>query len=285
LKECAAKLMSVEYREWQPPAALANRVRCAWRLRDPTPDGAAQTIYPDGCCELIVHLGRPMERWREGAGWQPQAACLFAAQQRSAIRLRAVGRLDCIGLRLQPWASAIAAGARLPELRDEVLDLREFAPALADALGGWLSRLDTDPDLAWAELDRALGPCDVPVALRRAVECLEQCAGNVRIDALAQTCGLPMRTLQAQFLRWVGLSAKEYARLLRLQATLRALDAGAGDIAALSLDRGFSDQAHATRELLRLTGLPPARLLRELRANREGAGAIALAAAFVRGRG
>lgn len=277
--------MSVDYCEWQPPDALRDRVRCAWRLRDEAPDGAAQTIYPDGCCELILHLGTPMQRWRAGDGWQPQSACLFAAQHRSAIRLRAVGPLDCIGLRLQPWFSAVAAGARLPDLRDEVVDLRGLAPALADALGRWLPRLDADAQTAWSELDRALGPCAGPPALRRAVERLEQRAGDARIDALAKECGLPMRTLQAQFLRWVGLSAKEYARLLRLQATLRALDAGSSDIAALSVDRGFSDQAHATRELSRLTGLPPARLLRALRADREGDGAIALAAAFVRGRG
>jgi AraC-like DNA-binding protein len=285
LEGMRSRTMTVAYCEWQPPAALADRVRCVWRLRDQAPDGAAQTIYPDGCCELIVHLGTPMQRWREGNGWQPQAACLFAAQQRSAIRLRAVGQLDCVGMRLQPWCSAIAAGTRLPDLRDDVVDLRELAPALADALSCWLPRVEADSVVEWAELDRALGPCAVPLALCRAAKGLEQCAGNARIDALAQACGLPMRTLQAQFLRWVGLSAKEYARLLRLQATLRALDAGVGDIAALSLDRGFSDQAHATRELQRLTGLPPARLLRALRANREGAGAIALAAAFVRGRG
>lgn len=276
--------MSVDYCEWQPPAALQDRIRCAWRLQEEAPDGAPQTIYPDGCCELILHVGVPMQRWRDGHGWQPQSACLFAAQHRSAIRLRAEGPLDCIGLRLQPWASATAAGARLADLRDEVIDLRGIAPALADALGRCLPRLGPNAHGAWAELDRTLEPCGWPATIRGAVECLEEQSGNVRIDALARAHGLPMRTLQAQFLRWIGLSAKEYARLLRLQATLRELDAGASDIAALSIDRGFSDQAHATRELRRLTGLPPARLLRALRADRQGDSAIALAAAFVRGR-
>ena len=277
--------MSVDYREWQPPDALRDRVRCVWRLCDEAPDGAAQTIYPDGCCELIVHLGAPMHRWSARDGWQLQSTSLFAAQHRSAVRLRAAGPLDCIALRLQPWASAQAAGPRLAPLRDEVVGLRELSPALAQALERWLPRLQDDAPEAWNELDRALGPCAAPPALRGAVERLEAQAGNARIDALARDCGLPMRTLQAQFLRWVGLSAKEYARLLRLQATLRAIDAGAGDIASLSLDHGFSDQAHATRELRRVTGLPPARLLRALRANREGDTTIALAAAFVRGRG
>lgn len=274
----------MDYREWQPPAALADRIRCAWRLRDDSPDGAAQTIYPDGCCELIVHLRTPMQRWRELDGWQSQAACLFAGQQRGAIRLRAAGPLDCIALRLQPWASALVVGARLPELRDEIVALDRLAPVLADSLGHWLPRLEADAPGAWAELDRALGASAAPATVRATAQQLETQAGNVRIDALARACGLPLRTLQAQFLRWIGLSAKEYARLLRLQATLHALDAGSSDLASLSIDRGFSDQAHATRELRRLTGLPPARLLRALRSDRDGESAIALAAAFVRGR-
>lgn len=276
--------MGVDYCEWLPPEALRDRVRCAWRLRDDTPDGAAQTIYPDGCCELILHLGTPMQRWTARDGWQAQTASLFAAQHRSAVRLRAAGPLDCIALRLQPWASALVAGPQLPTLRDEVVGLRSLAPSLAPVLEHWLARLQDDAPGAWAALDTALGRGEAPPALRNAVERLEAQAGNTRIDALALSCGLPMRTLQAQFLRWVGLTAKEYARLLRLQATLRAIDAGGADIATLSLDHGFSDQAHATRELRRITGLPPARLLRALRANREGDATIALAAAFVRGR-
>lgn len=276
--------MSVDYHEWQPPEALRDRVRCAWRLHDANPDGAAQTIYPDGCCELIVHLGVPMHRWSDGNSWQPQSACLFAAQHRSAVRLRAVGPLDCIALRLQPWASALAVGMQLPALGDKVIDLRDCSPMLAQALERWLPRLQDDPNTSWRALDLHLGRCGAPTILRGAVERLETHAGNQRIDALAFSCNLPMRTLQAQFLRWVGLSAKEYARVLRLQATLRAIDAGANNMASLSIDHGFSDQAHATREVRRMTGLPPARLLRALRGNREGNDAIALAAAFVRGR-
>ncbi|MCK7592899.1 helix-turn-helix domain-containing protein [Pseudomarimonas salicorniae] len=278
--------MGVDYREWQPPAALQDRLRCAWRLRDARPDGAPQVVYPDGCCELIVHLGRPMQRWQAGQ-WQDQAQRLFAAQQRSAIRLRACGPLDCMGLRLQPWAGARLAGDALPGLVDQVVDLNrlrpdggaEFAALMAELLEAEAS------DPRWQRLDALLGQADVPRRLRQAVERLVGSDGSQRIDALALACGLPLRTLQAQFPRWVGLSAKEFARVLRLQATLRALDAGDQALAELALASGFSDQAHATRELRRLTGLTPARLLQALREDRDRDGTVAMAAAFIRGEG
>jgi AraC-like DNA-binding protein len=93
-----------------------------------------------------------------------------------------------------------------------------------------------------------------------------------------------LRSFQTRFLECVGLGAKEYARLLRLQATIRALDGDDSPLSQLAFDAGFADQAHATRELARLTGLTPARLRAALRRDREGDDTIRLAAAFVRGR-
>ena len=78
-------------------------------------------------------------------------------------------------------------------------------------------------------------------------------------------------------------AGSQCSRLIRLQATLRALDAEEGSLADLAMDRGFSDQAHATRELRRVTGLAPSRLRTALRTDRDGEAAVRLAAAFVRG--
>lgn len=72
--------------------------------------------------------------------------------------------------------------------------------------------------------------------------------------------------------------------MMRLRATLTALDEGDGSVADVAADLGFADQAHAARELKRTTGLAPARLRAALRADRNGDAAVQLAAAFVRGQ-
>lgn len=69
----------------------------------------------------------------------------------------------------------------------------------------------------------------------------------------------------------------------RLQALLRTLDAEREAIADAAARHGYSDQAHATHDLFRLTGTTPARLVRALRGDPEGEDALRLAAAFVRG--
>jgi AraC-like DNA-binding protein len=277
----------MEYREHEVPAALRRHVQCIWRLRETARGAAAQTIFPDGRCEVIVHLGRPPRAWDAVRGWHVQARTLFAGQFRTAVRLASRGDLDCVGIRLMPAASAAALAAPLVELRDRVHALDRLAPRFARSLRAAASRFaddSRDPTLA-ALLESHLTAYRIDARIERAVERLLASHGRERIEATAAAVGMSVRNLQVRFLACVGLGAKEFARVLRLQATLRSLDADASALADLAIDAGFADQAHATREIARLTGTTPAVLRAALRNDREGDDTIRLAAAFVRGRG
>ena len=271
------------YREFDVPAALARHVRCVWEWSDPAPSVAPQTIYPDGCCELIAHLSTPLHYLHPQQGWLPQAPVLFAAQQRSAIRLRASAPVHCLGIRLQPAASAAVAGPGLAALLEQIVDLRMLDPDFAQALSRAAHR--AIPDALWPLLIARIAVAPIDHTIEQTVLLIQQQVGDVRIGQLASALELSTRSLQTRFLSQVGLRAKEFARLLRLQALLRRLDSGTEDdnLAQLALAGGFADQAHATRELRRLTGQTPGRLFNALRKQKDGDEAVRLAAAFVRG--
>jgi AraC-like DNA-binding protein len=277
----------MQYQEYPPPAALAGQIQCIWRLRDAAPPDAPRTIFPDGHCELIAHLAVPPLCWDIVDGWHPQARTLFAAQRIVAVRLRSPGALDCVGVRLRPALSnAVIAGAA-QRYRDRVVDLAAldapFARALARAARNFAR--DRHGPL-WNLVTRRLAETSHDVRIAGAVARIESAAGRVRIDALARLAALSPRGFQLRFRKVVGLTPKEFARLVRLQSILRALDQDESSVAEVASDGGFPDQAHATRELRRVTGHTPARLRRELRRHlNQGDGdlAIRLAAAFVRG--
>lgn len=275
----------MQYREFAVPDSLGRHIRCVWRLHDATPSRDVQVIYPDGCCELIAHLGEPMAAYSAIRGWIGQPACLFAAQQRSAIRLKANAPVACVGVRLQPAAAAAIAGQRLSSLRDQIVDLRELDATLASKLGRVLATFDSDPADAgiWELLAAAVAGFQIDRRIEAAAGALESDHGLGRMAVLAADSAMSVRSFQIRFLAQVGLGAKEFARVLRLQATLRQLDGGGATLAEVAADRGFSDQAHATREIRELTGLTPARLARALHNERESENTIELAAAFVRG--
>lgn len=274
----------MDYREYPPPAALAAHVECLWRLRQPHPAGATQTIYPDGCCELIVHLATPPRCWDAVSGWHLQARTLFAAQRVVAVRLEATNPLDCIGVRLRPAGSNLVLRGAAALFRDQVVNLAALDPAFSRTLARAARRFaDGSEATLWKLLAARCDACPIDARVVAAVERLRRDSGRSRIDALARASALSMRGFQMRFRTAVGLTPKEFARLTRLQATLRALDQGDSRISEVASDSGFADQAHATRELRRVTGNTPARLRAELRRDRDGDVAVRLAAAFVRG--
>jgi AraC-like DNA-binding protein len=274
----------MEYLEFPPPPGLAAHVQCAWRLRAAQPATAVQTIYPDGRCELIVHLARPPRCWDAVAGWQVQAGTLFAAQRVVAVRLENAGALYCIGVRLRPAASNAAVPHAAGRFHDQVVDLAALDAPFARALARAARRFARGEQAPlWRLLGARLAHHPVDARIAAAIERIEASQGRARIAAIARAVALSMRGFQTRFRAAVGLTPKEFARLTRLQATLRALDQSSARISELASDGGFADQAHATRELRRVTGLTPARLRTELRRDREGDTAVRLAAAFVRG--
>jgi AraC-like DNA-binding protein len=275
----------MDFREFDPPQALRRHVQCVWRLRDPSPSSEPQTIYPDGRCELIAHLGEPMRILESDGGWQQQPHCIFAGQHQAAIRLAAVGEVDCIGVRLRPAASAAVAGARLVECAEHTVDLAQLDARFAAGFSAACREFGRDQHARsfWQCLESRLLPHAIDERMESAVAQLESRHGQSRIDATAAAAAMSLRAFQIRFLACVGLSAKAFARVLRLQATIRAIDRGAESLAQLAVDSGFSDQAHATREVQRLTGLTPARLRVALRSARDDERTVQLAAAFVRG--
>lgn len=85
--------------------------------------------------------------------------------------------------------------------------------------------------------------------------------GNMRIGDLCADHGLSERQLRRRFLDAVGLSPKQYARILRLQSLVKLADHQTGtEWAGLALDAGYCDQSHLNRECRALTGLSPVQL-------------------------
>jgi AraC-like DNA-binding protein len=271
----------VEYQEFEVPEKLRRHIQCVWRLVDEAPRGV-QTIYPDGRCELIAQIGGQSRLWDAVDGWHLQAQTLFAAQRVTAVKFEPIGRLDDIGVRLQPAASNLVT-RELAGMRDRVVDLagidRGISRSLDKAARAFVAG---KPEVLWRLLARLCEAHKVDARIESAVARIIGSDGKARIDTIARAANRSVRSLQTRFQAEVGLSPKEFARLLRLQATLRALD-GEAALADVATDLGFSDQAHATREVKRVTGLTLSGLREGLKKDRDDEETIRIAAAFVRG--
>jgi AraC-like DNA-binding protein len=84
------------------------------------------------------------------------------------------------------------------------------------------------------------------------------------VGALSAALATSERQLLRRFNDAVGYGPKTLDRVLRFQRFLsraRALTRGEDQLARVAAELGYADQAHLSRECVRLSGLPPGRLV------------------------
>jgi AraC-like DNA-binding protein len=243
------------YVERPPVPELAGVVRTVWIQRT----GEApyvQRHLPTGGVELHFPIGgRPR---LVGPLTGPKVEVIPA-------------RTTIVGVRFRPGAAP-----SLPTVLDDLVDQHL---GLADLWGGSEERLVEEmaragtPERALHRLQAHLlhmfrHGARTDLLVGEAVRALMPWH-PVSIDALADHLALSPSQLRRRCLQAVGVSPKVLQRTLRFQGFLALAQAGApvtgrrgaDGMAGLAVDVGYSDQAHLSRECLRLTGRTPRQLL------------------------
>ncbi|MGL5930330.1 MAG: helix-turn-helix domain-containing protein [Dermatophilaceae bacterium] len=236
--------------------------------------------FPDHRVEIVLNLG---------GGWgpvpalsstkplssstcrllPPESAWVVGAGMRTR-HLAFVGMVDVINISLTPAGALRLLGVRAAELVHRWVDLRDLwdtqsVDRLVDAAThtAALCRPDALDTLLLGRTVQSAKPATHSLnaeVVDAALTSIQMTMGGGSVDDLAAHLGLPARTLRHAFTTELGLGAKAVWRLARLGAVLQDIFTGSCDLAGLAARHGFSDQAHLTREVHALTGLPPGRL-------------------------
>jgi AraC-like DNA-binding protein len=256
----------MRYREYPALPALAHDVECLWTLAAETSDALEiQRIVPDGCMELVLHLGARFA-WHDGTAWTRQPSALVFGQLRQPLLLAPpTGGVVCtIGVRFRPAGARPYLRADLRELAGVPTELRLLAGAKAVTLEERLhdARIDrARVDVLQRWLLERQDPRGADAQVRAATAAILRSRGVVRVDEVAHAAGLSPRHLGRRFDTAVGLGPKTLARLIRLQSAVQIAQRGASSWADVAVDCGYADQAHLIRDFGLLTGRPPRALL------------------------
>jgi AraC-like DNA-binding protein len=236
------------HRAWRPRPALASHVASVWAART----GDSSPVLPDGAVELIWS-GRGL--FVRGADTRAHRVGSFPERTFVGIRFRPGAAADVLGLRGRDLADArvgISAlwGRSEMERLEAALATARSPRAAADVLEGAVE----------ARLRRAPDP-----AVAATVEMLRRQHAPVRVAALAHRIGFSERQLLRRCVDALGYGPKTLDRIFRFQR-FRALAAHNRDrsLAQFAAVAGYADQAHLTRECLRLAGETPAAHRRRL---------------------
>lgn len=240
------------YREYRPPALLADQLVCLWASRAEGPHAIhKQHVLPDGCVDIV---------------WIGDAKPTVAGPATRHIHVSIPVGVDVVGVRFQPGQAQAMLGLPAVELLNASVALADIwgkgAERFGDAVRAGRSARDKLDLLADASLKQFADRPRGDPAVAASVAWLSARAA-ARIDRLQHVSGLSPRQLQRRFRSAVGYGPKTFQRVVRLQ---RLLELSAGEarktgFAVLAGASGYADQAHMSREVRDLTGQSPSSLL------------------------
>jgi AraC-like DNA-binding protein len=259
--------MPMEYREYRVRPPLDAMVECVWFLRGAGGHGAdaLQRVLPDGCIELIVHLGDAFASLADTGARTRQASSLIVGMLTRPIVLQTPACVDTMGVRFRPGGAYPFVVSPLAELTDRTVALDDVWGAPARCLVEQLGAARSDAarlDLVTCELLSRLVAAEPDRLVGFVVGNLTQSAGRAEVGVVARRVGVTPRHLQRRFADRVGVGPKVLARILRFQNTLRHRTAATPvEWARVAVECGYADQSHLIREYAALAGETPGSLL------------------------
>lgn len=205
-----------------------------WQRTAPE-SGLTHRVLPDGCMDLIAI----------------EDALVVAGPDTTAHVEEAVPGARYAALRFAPGTGPSILGVPALELRDQRVPLADLWPRasvrrLSDRLAG-AQDLAAALDEAVAALSRRDDPLIVEVVARL--------RGGATVAATAGAVELGERQLHRRCLAAFGYGPKTLVRILRMNRALALARAGTPFASAAALS-GYADQAHLSREVRALAGVP-----------------------------
>ncbi|WP_201982222.1 helix-turn-helix domain-containing protein [Hymenobacter rubidus] len=260
----------MHHQEFEPPAALAETIKCLWY--DRLEFGAAPTAFevqPDGYAEIIFYFGSPCGV-ATPAGVQRLPSPFMVGLLNQPAHFYAQNRLEIIGIRCFPWTVFDLLG--LPPAQDGVRVMRHPIAGLQAPLAQWLEAGKIAEALAEVKRyflqrhpDAAPGPL-----LAKAGGAMRAAGGTLPVSQVAAAAHATVRTLERRFKQAAGYTVKDISSLMRFeQARNHLWHHPSASLAGLAHELGYTDQAHLSREFKRYSGTTPAAFARKARSRQQ----------------
>src|SRR5579864_4787024 len=233
----------------QAADSLRPYVGCFWVVT--AERNATIRVVPDGTASIFVERpeGQSAEWFLRGPLRRPQER---------RFRLPTI----LIGVRLRPGVAFLLSGIAGHTLLDGRIGLSSCAGIDA------LASVEPSGNAAQACIDalerfliERLLNASVHQVVRTALREIDREHGCLRVEHIAACCRVSARHLNRLMRVWTGYSPKQYATIVRFQATLTRMDhPGRRSAAFLASEIGYFDQAHLTGETTRFAGATPGHL-------------------------
>lgn len=240
--------MDIDFKIFKPRGFLADQIQAIWSVfaMPATEQAVRKQLLSDAGAGIIFILQQQVQMDNE---WLTPGVVLQPVSTLAHQVVLPPGSLVA-GVRFHPAVSYQLLGERM----DKPLRIEDDHPLKASALDTFTQlKAKRSPAARIATLYRW---CRTLI-----IQCKPQNVGHI-IHQQPDT--LSLRQRERLFQKWLGITPKQYQRIVRVKQTLELLRAQPYiSLAELALAQGFADQAHMTRECNNIAHVTPKQFIRQ----------------------
>lgn len=241
-----------------PHPDLAKLIECYWMMQSDDSTPKVEKIIPDGFTELIFNYGS-VYKVKTGGSWHTQTPNLLAGQISSNFYLQNTAETGSFAIKLKPAALTQLFGLNMEDYLDRIVDLDTFPhPELAELKKHFLPF--QNEQILKQRLDNyflMLSKSATKNPLEDELQLIFDSNGMASIKNLCDTGKKSERQLQRLFKKYVGLSPKYYARIIRFNYIFQLIKDKNRNWADIVYQSGYYDQSHFIRNFKAFTGEDP----------------------------
>lgn len=244
------------------PENLEPFVNCI--MVDESADSNGETsipLYADGYPGVMFQQSDG-GMYQEPKGKKLSELFLFG-QTIEPFTLEMKGRFNFVVVQLYPFASKYLLNIDPKVLNDdcydllqlEHVDINSYRDALADA-----PSLEEKVKIIYKLMEELIQTNKVREddKIQKAIELILMQKGLIKIKDLTEELYVTERTFERNFISQVGLSPKQFSKIIQFQTSLHHLtQSNFNKLTEISHDSGFADQSHFIRTFKKYTGQTP----------------------------
>jgi len=254
----------MDYQTFQAHTDLQAVVKCYWTLEVPAGSNyEKQRIVPDGCIEMAFILGDDIKRFTSETDFILQPRAMVLGQTIEPFFIQPTGYVNTFAIRFYPYGFANFVSMPIKNLANKETPITElFGQTVADKLEeDIIHAADTKQRIEVIEtflLNKLKEKKTIDNILESTVNALLETDGSIPINAILKENLSKRRQLERMFAKRIGISPKQLAKVIRLQAALKLLiNQETETLTQIAYESEYYDQNHFIKDFKEFTGTTP----------------------------
>lgn len=246
-----------------PSPALAPYVRYYWLLETDSPVESTERIIPSGNVQMLFYRGNPVLISSTNELRQINNQSVLCGQFIGFSDLKYCGTIRILTVVFHTYAAGAFFRMPVSELCHHKLSADEVGDRELLELEDRILHEDDDRNCIRLIEQFLLRRLDPPrehnlERMLSAIHTINKSKGELHISDLASSVFLSTKQFQRVFTSHVGISPKEFMRIVRFQQALHLLQTTPGmSFTRLAGECGFYDQSHLIHEFKEFSGYTP----------------------------